>query len=260
MRKKPILIWFAIFIVIAATLLDIGPLPFWLLSLDSHLINHLPPYEQLEIQGNMRTTILQALGGVTLISGAIVAWSQVVNANQTLALSKSTRVTEVFAKAVEQLSAEGLATRLGGIYALDKLARDDARERATVAAILSAFAREIPADPLIGIGADTQAAATLLASGIYAGNVDLSGARLRGANLRSANLQHALLNGTILSDADLTDADLSYTSLNGADLRQAVLTGVNFQYSNLVAADLGETVLSNNQVAGAITDGSTITQ
>ena len=145
MNKKQQLLSLAIVIVIVVALLDIGPLPSWLLTMDSRQIGHLTAFEQLQIQQDMRVTILQALGGLALISGAIVAWSQVVNANQTLALSRSTRVTEVFAKAVEQISADGLAARLGGLYALDKLARDNEKERQTIADIFSAFARQTPA-------------------------------------------------------------------------------------------------------------------
>ena len=257
MSGKQQLLSLVIVSVIVVALLDMGPLPSWLLSLDSQQIGHLTAFEQLEIQQDIRMTVLQALGGLALISGAIIAWSQVVNANQTLSLSRSTRVTEVFAKAVEQISADGLATRLGGLYALDKLARDDGKERRTIANIFSAFARQTPADPLAQTALDTQTAISLLASGFYAGNIALNGARLRGANLRSANLESASLDGAILNHADLTDANLSHASLIGADLRGTQLTGASFRYANLAAADLRDTELTDDQVEGAITDGST---
>ena len=254
-RKQ--LLSLAIAIVVIVVLLDIGPLPSWLLTLDSPQIGHLKAFEQLQMQQNMRATVLQALGGLALISGAVVAWNQVINANQTLSLSRSTRVTEVFAKAVEQLSADGIATRLGGLYALDKLARDNEKERQPIAAIFSAFARRIPVDPLAQTAPDTQTAITLLASGLYAGNVNLSGARLRSANLKSANLHSASLDGAILSHADLTGANLSYASLIGADLRRTELAGENLRYTNLLAADLRDTDLAVDQIEGAVIDNST---
>jgi Pentapeptide repeats (8 copies) len=255
MSRKQLTLSIAIVIVVA--LLDIGPLPSWLLTLDSRHIGQLSTYELLEIQQDVRVTVLQALGGLALISGVVAAWSQIVNANQTLSLSRSARVTEVFAKAVEQLGADGLATRLGGLYALDKLARDNEKERPNIASIISAFARRMPADPLADTPSDTQAAVTLLASGLYSGYVDLRGARLRGADLASAHLRSASLDEAILDRADLTDADLSNASLTGADLRRTKLTGANLRHANLVSADLRNTEFDASQIEGAVIDTST---
>ena len=255
--KQIVVLSIIIAALIGVALLDMGPLPSWLLAMDSRQIGHLTPFDQFQAQQSIRVTVLQTIGGFVLISGAVVAWSQVRIANQTLSLSRSTRVTEVFAKAVEQLGAEGLATRLGGLYALDKLAKDNEKERPNIAAILSAFARRIPADPLAETPSDIQVAVTLLASGLYAGDVNLRGARLRGVNLRSAELRSASLEDAVLSSADLTDADLSHASLTGADLRRTRLVGANLRYANLSAADLREAQLDASEIERAITDKST---
>ena len=254
---KRLILSITIAIVVIVVLLDFGPLPSWLLILDSRQLRHLTAFEQLQMQQNMRITVLQALGGLAVISGAVVAWSQVRTANQTLSLSKSTRVTEVFAKAVEQLSSDGLATRLGGLYALDKLARDSEKERANIGAIISAFVRRMPDDPLAETAPDTQTAVTLLVSGLYAENINLRGARLRGVNLRSARLGSASLDGAILCGADLSGADLSNASMTGADLRMAQLHGANLRSAKLAEADLREVELSAYQLEGAIIDSTT---
>ena len=51
-------------------------------------------------------------------------------------------ITERYTKAIEQLGSKGLDVRLGGIYALERIAVDSARDHPTVVEVLSAFVRE----------------------------------------------------------------------------------------------------------------------
>jgi hypothetical protein len=51
-------------------------------------------------------------------------------------------VTERYAKAIEQLGSDKLEVRIGGIYALERIARDSARDHPTVMEVLAAFVRE----------------------------------------------------------------------------------------------------------------------
>jgi hypothetical protein len=51
-------------------------------------------------------------------------------------------VTERYTKAIEQLGSDKLDIRIGGIYALERIARDSARDHPTVIEVLAAFARE----------------------------------------------------------------------------------------------------------------------
>ena len=52
------------------------------------------------------------------------------------------RITESFAKAVEQLGSDKLETRLGGIYTLERIARESEREYWPIMETLTAFVRE----------------------------------------------------------------------------------------------------------------------
>ncbi len=52
------------------------------------------------------------------------------------------RITESFAKAVEQLESEKLQVRLGGIYTLERISRESERDYWTVMETLTAFVRE----------------------------------------------------------------------------------------------------------------------
>ncbi|RSM80498.1 type VII secretion protein EccCb [Amycolatopsis sp. WAC 01375] len=51
------------------------------------------------------------------------------------------RVTELYTKAVEQLGADKAAVRLGGLYALERLAQDNPKHRQTVFNVLCAYLR-----------------------------------------------------------------------------------------------------------------------
>jgi hypothetical protein len=58
-------------------------------------------------------------------------------------LSEQGQLTDRFSKAVEQLGTkDSLEVRLGGIYALERIARDSARDQPTIMEVLSAYIRE----------------------------------------------------------------------------------------------------------------------
>ena len=53
-------------------------------------------------------------------------------------LTEQGQVTDRYTKAIEQLGSEKLDVRIGGIYALERIARDSARDHPTVMEVLSA--------------------------------------------------------------------------------------------------------------------------
>jgi hypothetical protein len=61
---------------------------------------------------------------------------------RTLEVTEQGHITERYTKAIEQLGQQKLAMRLGGIYALERIAKDSERDHPTVVEVLSAFVRE----------------------------------------------------------------------------------------------------------------------
>lgn len=55
--------------------------------------------------------------------------------------AEAQRVTELYAKSVEQLGADKAPVRLGGLYALERLAQDNPQQRQTVINVLCAYLR-----------------------------------------------------------------------------------------------------------------------
>lgn len=191
--------------------------------------------ERISAEDAIRTALLQAVAGVLLVFGAVTAWRQMLIARNQQRVGRRIAVTESFAKAVEQLAKDDtLALRLGGVYAMDRIADDDPGERPRIVEILSAFVRE--SAPLDGeLPRDVLAGLRVLTRREWTVGVDLTGTRLAGANLSAARLTNAVLIGANLSEAtlqcailkgaDLSRADLRRTNLSGADLRMATLDG-----------------------------------
>ena len=61
---------------------------------------------------------------------------------RSLELTEQGQVTERYTKAIEQLGSDKLDVRIGGIYALERVARDSANDQPTVTEVLAAFIRE----------------------------------------------------------------------------------------------------------------------
>src|SRR3954464_824335 len=170
-------------------------------------------------------------------------------------------VTDRYTKAIEQLGSDKLDVRVGGIFALERIARDSARDHPVVLEVLAAFLREHShdedahpgkgrrlrpdlqtalrvigrrnashdTDPINLISADLRGASMI---GVDLTNADLPGADLTGvslpmANLRAANLRGATLTGSQLSGAKFTKALLIGADLSDAGLRQADLSGAD---------------------------------
>ena len=199
---------------------------------------------------------------------------------QTHELTEQGQVTDRYTKAIEQLGSDKLDVRIGGIYALERIARDSARDHPAVMEVLAAFIREHSYEPWPpsepdgtpperSTRPDIQAAATVIGrrdtkhdtNSIDLGWVDLTGANLRGAkfgavNLHHANLSHARLARAHLVGAQLVAANLSGAFLTNANLRGAYLTwaqlpGASLHGANLTEADLREADLSFLHYASA---------
>jgi hypothetical protein len=205
--------------------------------------------ERLKLQNEARGTLLQGLGGAVLLLGAAFTWQQ-------LRTAREGQITDRYTKAVDQLGNKELAVRLGGIYALQRIARDSKDDRATIAEVLCAYARSVERDPRTEQdleshtfekrAPDVQAALTVLAEwwrrvGGEPEWRDLHGADFQDARLDRARLSHAhfydaQLQGAKLRGARLVEANFSRAQLQNADLREADLTGANFYGAKLEGA------------------------
>jgi hypothetical protein len=83
--------------------------------------------ERLKAENDVRSTLLQALAGAVLLAGLyFTARTYQLNREssaRTYELDREGQITERFTRAIDQLGDDKLDVRLGGIYALERIAR-----------------------------------------------------------------------------------------------------------------------------------------
>jgi hypothetical protein len=215
---------------------------------------------QSQLQNNARSTLLQAVAGLVVVAGAVATWRQVQ-------VNRQGHITEHFTRAVDQVGSATLDIRIGGIYALERVARNLREDRPQVQYILAAFIRghahrapdagrsgspqpsERP--PWLYVRApDVQAALNVLsrrqpaahALRLYLSRVDLRSANLDHARLLGAQVRHSDLSGSWMVAAALDGTDLCHSDLQkvraiGATFVNCVLRGATFNGANLRDAD-----------------------
>jgi hypothetical protein len=212
--------------------------------------------EGLKAQNQVRTTLLQGLGGVVLLLGAFFTYRQ-------LRIAREGQITERYTRAIDQVGDAQLDVRLGGIYSLERIARDSPADRATIGEVLTAFVRShapwpprlpgqyvatAPIDqvPELQVRApDVQASLTVLGRGGFAlpGGFQDPRLDLHAVDLRRAQLLGAHLERTNLYDAHLEGASFDRAHLEGAILHGAHLEQAFFENTHLEDASLGLTYL-----------------
>ncbi|WP_028313351.1 pentapeptide repeat-containing protein [Desulfatibacillum aliphaticivorans] len=236
-----------------------------------------------------RITIIHGLGGLAALVAAILAFRRMRATERQLEATEDGQVTERYTKAIEQLGSENMAVRLGGIYALERIANECDIEKKndywTVMEVLTAFLRmnsqanivksetssKVPikpaesqdqendlGSPCAPLAADLLAIVEVIRRRKYSYNngesfpLDLSKTNLHAANFTEANLHMAKF---IMSD--LTGADFTNGNLSGAKFSGGRFTGADFLYADLTNArffdvDLTRAFFLDANLTGAV--------
>ena len=266
-----------------------------------------------------RTALVQAAGGFALLLGVVVGVFTLAHNRQqlqasrqehiesldasrqafqaTLAVTERGQITDRFTKAIEQLGRSGsdaISLRLGGVYALERIAQDSPRDHGPIVEVLSAFLRDqsLKGNVLVAFAGqerpdehvdsgwlpkehlrpDLQAAVTVLGRRNtaldYPGEwrLDLHQVDLRRGDLRRVNFQRALLWGVHLQGANVTVAQLDGADFAGADLETAALgsatlqrclfSEANLENASLYGADLRGAQFLGSNLKGAVLTGA----
>jgi hypothetical protein len=97
--------------------------------------------DRLNAVNNVRTTLLQAVGGAVVLFGAYATWRQLRVSQDGLNATREGYITDRFSRAVDQLGSEKLDVRIGGLYALWRIADHSAQDREAVISIMAAYLR-----------------------------------------------------------------------------------------------------------------------
>lgn len=226
--------------------------------------------DRLKAVNDVRTTLLQAVGGMVVLFGAYATWRQLRVSQDGLRATQEGYVTDRFSTAVDQLGSDKLETRIGGLHALWRIAEHSARDREAVISIQAAYLRthlpwppvgpEAPATdvpindvvPLEVRAADAQVALTGLGvlllqpreqSWVNLSVTDLRRADCDGLWLHEVNLDRSCMEAAGLYHANLTQASLVSVNLRHADLKTAILRRARCVLADLRGARLVETDL-----------------
>jgi hypothetical protein len=186
---------------------------------------------------------------------------------QQLHLTQQGQITERFTRAIEQLGATNdrgenkLEIRLGGIYALERIAWDSPeRDYSTVIEVLTAYVRENTTQALGSSEGSSDEASPLhplrrwLRSAAKADKVAKQPAPLEPtadieAILDVLRRTQARVPGKDHTSLDLHEANLMGANLNKANLVGANLLGANLQVADLTAANLQGAEVTDEQLA-----------
>ncbi len=194
--------------------------------------------------------------------------AQLENAQEELRLTRQGQITERFTRAIDQLGNKSLEIRLGGIYALQRIANESEEDYEPIVEVLTAYIRKnSPRTPNLTLPpADIKATVAVLArllvrrghrgeDPLHLVPVELAGTNLKEANFqvinRMVNLERANFQEALLSKADFGDTNLFYAYFERADLREGNLLGANLGSGHLQEADLEQADLRETNLTSA---------
>jgi uncharacterized protein YjbI with pentapeptide repeats len=211
---------------------------------------------------------------LTLVAGVSVAAVALVRHFAQTDADRQRRITESFAKAVEQLGSDKLEVRLGGIYSLERISKESPNDYWTVMENLTAFVRERSrrneqqirrrayflwqeagrpdgqAESFWKAAAEQEEFGEL-ATDIAAVLTVIKRRSEQSQEREGASNWRFDLSGAILKRYDLCDAHLERAILVAAHLEGADLFGADLERAILNRAHLGRADLRHAQLEGA---------
>ena len=127
---------------VAAVVALVWPITDLIAAHDVNLLTGSQRAMQMQSARETVRTQLLTLGAGLFAAGALVYTARNFTlSRRTFQLTEQGQVTDRYTKAIEQLGSDKLDVRIGGIYALERVARDSARDHQTVMEVLAAFIR-----------------------------------------------------------------------------------------------------------------------
>ena len=285
-NKRRLLVTGAILLGLGAGLLIVWGLPVWLTR---HPAPGAKSADIVNAQNGARTAAVALVGAVAAIIGVSYAARTWRLTSKNVRLAEQGQITDRYVKAVELLGHRTMQSRLGGIYALERLAKDSPDDSGTIQEVLAAFIRhecrtasDEYDDPRFWDDQrgrqhgtfpreDIAAALSIVTASAKTGSgrsIDLSYTDLRGHDLTLAHLEYADLTGCVLDGVSACDAHFEHAQMFGVSAREAFMAEAHFEFAfceradfrdaNLAAARFENTCLSEASLVDAFLHNATL--
>jgi len=223
--------------------------------------------ERATVENEYRRTGLQFFGGLLVLGGLALTWWRISVSDRQVKAIEDGQITSRFTEAIKLLAGDELYLRLGGIHALERIAKDSPKDEWTALEVLSGFLRNPPGPSSIGgvegvqkihvvieaqkgdeekklaLRPDLQAALDAISrwdhrNGTAGRRINLRSADLSHSNLTDAHLENVDLEGARLTSSNLFGAHFDSARLANADLSQCHVSGASFEEADLSMAIL----------------------
>jgi uncharacterized protein YjbI with pentapeptide repeats len=219
----------------------------------------------ITLKNTLNSSLFQLVSGLFFFLTAYTAWWN-------LEISDKKQIAERFSKAVDQLGNDKLGVRVGGIFALEKIAETYPDEHWIVMEVLMSYIKDqslqgksvfkpqvqeeenqTEEENIDTVTNDIQAALIVICRrnirhDLQGKVIDLSFCDIRRADLKNAKLSNADLTGANISGANLDEADMSGAKLQGTNLSDAILKSANLRKASLKNALLNRACLEKSDL------------
>lgn len=256
--------------------------------------------ERANLENQYRVTLTQTFGGVVILYGVYQGWRRIILAEEDLKIthytmnisqanlevSREGQITERFTRAVDQLGAidqfgnPAIEIRLGGIYALERIAKESKKDYLPIMEILTAYARknspnneDVFEQHTVNTEVSFEIQAILTVIGrrnhlfddeknncLKLNRTLLQCADLEEANFKEADFERTNLAGSVFKGANLERANLYMAYLESVDFTKANLKGVCLSSAKLFYAYFEEANLEDVNLDGANIESADFTK
>jgi uncharacterized protein YjbI with pentapeptide repeats len=248
-RVKPYLLGLLVVLVVAGAIWALIYVPKMQVPVCPPGKDGLPPKICFDVENEARKTLAYIMAGVLAIIGIYMGLRRIRALEDQVKVAQEGQITERFTRAIEQLGSERMEVRLGGIYALERIANDSDKDYWPIIETLTAYVRE-----RVPWREDTSHSHEFISSERLDSSIDVDSTASKIEPKPATDIQAVL---TILGrrkycydHGETQELDLNSTDLRGSDLMGAELAMANLSYSNLEGAHLNGANLKNASLRG----------
>ncbi|MFF0000047.1 pentapeptide repeat-containing protein [Streptomyces avermitilis] len=207
--------------------------------------------------------LVAALPGLTALVALLFTWLSVDQSRTELRIAEQGQITNRFTAAINNLGSDSEDVRLGGIYALQRIMLDSARDEPTILSVLSAYVRRHARVPASGFAKEQQekikqslespVKPTTDVQAVLSVLADRSADHVKqvGLDLRRTDLRGAEVVGWGWGETPKSRAAFRFAIFNGADLRHSTFDGVDLRYAGFYKSNLAAARFDYVDLSGA---------